>query len=54
MLGDRLYYGLTTGVITKKIIRAAYLAKYDKPGEALEMYLSLREMVKGVKIPRRI
>ncbi|MCP4678218.1 MAG: ChaN family lipoprotein [Deltaproteobacteria bacterium] len=54
MLGDRLYYGLTSGVIVKKVIRDLFVAPLDGPDEALARYLELAEKVRDVKIPRRI
>ncbi len=54
ILGDRLYYGLTSGVITKKTVRDLFLAPLDGPDEAIHIYLDLSESVREVKIPRRI
>ncbi len=54
ILGDRLYYGLTTGAITKSVIRRLFLAPLDGPGEALDLYLDLSKAVQDVRIPRRI
>ena len=54
ILGERLYYGLTTGKITKKTIRNLFLAPLDGPGDAVELYLQLSGKVGAVKIPRRI
>ena len=54
ILGDRLYYGLTSGAVTKKTIKRLFLAPLDSPGEALNVYLDLSQLVREVKIPRRI
>jgi hypothetical protein len=54
ILGDRLYYGLTGGKITKRVIRNLFLAPLDDPGEALSTFLTLWEKVLEVKVPRRI
>jgi hypothetical protein len=54
ILGDRLYYALTSGAITKKTIKRLFLAPLDRPGEALDLYLELSQLVREVKIPRRI
>ncbi len=54
MLGDRLYYGITSGAIDKKVIRDLFLAPLDDPGKALGTYLELSIKVSSVKIPRRI
>jgi hypothetical protein len=54
ILGDKLYYGLTSGMLTKKPIRKLFLSPLDAPQEALDMYLSLQEKVSRVVLPRRI
>ena len=54
ILGDKLYYGLTDGIIPKKLIRNLFKAPLDKEHEAFETYMELVEKVRDVKIPRRI
>ena len=54
ILGDRMYYALTDGVISKRRIRELFLARHDEPGEALDTYLELSAALRSVKIPRRI
>ncbi len=54
ILGDRLYYALISGSITKEIIRNLFVAPADGPNEALSTYLDFCEIVAEVKIPRRI
>ncbi len=54
ILGDRLYYGLTSGVVTKQRIRQLFTSKLDGPGEALAVYVQLAVDTQLVKIPRRI
>ncbi|MDJ0762499.1 MAG: ChaN family lipoprotein [Myxococcota bacterium] len=54
MLGDRLYYGMTSGVIGKKTIRDLFLTPLNRPNEALDIYFSLSDMVRSVRIPSRI
>jgi hypothetical protein len=54
MLGDRLYYGLTSGTIDKKSIHELFLMPLDKPDESLRKYFELTEKLREVKIPRRI
>jgi hypothetical protein len=54
ILGDRLYYGLTLGTVSKKAIRKLFLSPLNGPGEALDAYLDLATQVRDVKIPRRI
>jgi hypothetical protein len=54
ILGDKLYYGLTAGILTKRQIRKLFTNPFDRPGEALELYLMLQTIVRHVEIPRRI
>ncbi len=54
ILGDRLYYGLMEGTIPKKLIRKLYVSPLDGEGEAVATYLELSELVRDVKMPRRI
>lgn len=54
LLGDRLYYGLITGVVTKSVIRDLFLSRFDGPHQALERYLKLSASLADVTIPRRI
>ena len=54
ILGDRMYYGLTEGIIARESIRQLFLAPLDKPGDALETYLNLSGQLHEVKIPKRI
>lgn len=53
-LGERLYYGLTDGLISKEAIRALFVARLDGAGEALAAYMELADKVRKVRIPRRI
>jgi len=54
ILGDRLYYGLTDGLVPKALIRDLFKAPLDGEGEALSAYLKVTAKVGAVKIPRRI
>jgi hypothetical protein len=54
IVGDKLYYGLTDGVIAKPLIRELFLDPLDAPGQAFSTYLSLVERLREVRIPRRI
>lgn len=54
ILGDRLYYGLTDGVIEKELICALFIACLEKKSEAFKTYMGLTKKVCSVKIPRRI
>lgn len=54
ILGDRLYYGLTDGVVAKDSVRDLFLAPLDGEKEAFGRYMDLVQEVHAVKIPRRI
>ena len=54
ILGDRLYYGLTDGVISKKLVRSLFLTPFDQPKESSEVYIELSSRLTSVKIPHRI
>lgn len=54
ILGDRLYYGLTSGFVPKKRLKKLFLKPLDRPREALEEYDALGRMVREVEMPRRI
>ena len=54
ILGDRLYYSLTSGLVSKSTVRDLFLSPFDGPGESLKLYLSLKEKVSNVSIPNRI
>ena len=54
ILGDRLYYALTSGSISKSSIREMFQSPLDGPGESLDFYLSIKERVSNVSIPNRI
>lgn len=53
MLGDRLFYALVDGRITKEEVRGAFCDPMGKDGEAYELYRRLLKKVRGVKIPKR-
>jgi len=54
ILGDRLYYALTDGVISKAAIHDLLVAPLHGEGEAIAAYFQVSEKVRGVRIPRRI
>jgi hypothetical protein len=53
-LGDRMFYALTVGLISKSQIRDLFLDPLDEPGRASEVYLDLSDRLEKVRIPRRI
>lgn len=54
MLGDRLYYGMMEGAISRKAIRKLYYDKWREPGEPFSAYMELVHMLRHVKIPKRM
>jgi len=54
ILGDRLYYGLVSGIITKEEMRDLFTLPMEEEGEAFEAYQRMIQQTKRVKLPRRI
>jgi hypothetical protein len=54
ILGDRLYYGLTSGIVSKASLKSLFLDPLDAPGKALNVYLTILRQVREVEMPRRI
>ncbi|PIU58229.1 MAG: hypothetical protein COS89_01465 [Deltaproteobacteria bacterium CG07_land_8_20_14_0_80_38_7] len=54
MLGDRLYYGLMEGIVTKKDIKTMFYDPWSEPGEAYKVYMSLSTKLQSAKIPNRM
>ena len=53
-LGDRLYYGLTSGQIRKAEARALFMDSFAEEGSALTTYLYLVGRTARVKVPERM
>lgn len=53
MLGDRLYYALVQGRVTKEEIRGFFCDPMRGEGEPSELYRRLLRRVRGVKLPKR-
>lgn len=53
ILGDKLYYALIEGVITKLDVRELFVDNYDEEGAPLAMYLHMVALTERVKLPRR-
>jgi uncharacterized iron-regulated protein len=54
MLGERLYYGLATGVCSKSYVRELFVNPLEEEGEAFAMYMMLSRRLAGVRIPKRV
>lgn len=54
MLGDRLYYGMMQGVISRRQIRKLYFDQWKEAGEPFKAYIELVRMLRRVKIPKRM
>lgn len=54
MIGDRLYYGLMEGKVTKPYVRDLFCNPWSEEGEPVEVYTDLYRKLKDVKIPKRM
>ncbi len=54
MLGDRLYYALMEGTVSKEQVRELFFDDFQEDGAALATYLALIGQTEGTKIPNRI
>jgi hypothetical protein len=54
MLGDRLYYAMLDGRVSKAEIRDLYRDPMSEEGAAFELYRKWMRRLKGVKIPKRV
>ena len=54
ILGDKLYYALTSGIFSKSKVKELFLAPLDNPGEAMNVYFDLTMKIANVSIPNRI
>ncbi len=54
MTGEKLYYGLMEGKVTKPYIRDLYCNPWAEEGEPVRVYMNLQRKLKGVKIPKRM
>lgn len=54
MLGDRLYYGLVSGRISKSEIRDLFYDPFSGEGDALSTYLYLASITADVALPERL
>lgn len=54
MLGDKMYYALKTGKIKKPFIRELFFDLWEEEGAPFEVYNTLRNKLKSVKIPKRM
>ncbi len=53
-LGDRLYYGMMAGKISKEKIRELYFDPFKATGKPGEVYLSLIKKLGKIRLPRRV
>ncbi|MBI4126358.1 MAG: ChaN family lipoprotein [Deltaproteobacteria bacterium] len=54
MLGERLYYGLLDGVISRKSVRSLFQDPWEGEGEPFAVYWDLRQKLRQVVIPKRM
>ncbi|MDO8519657.1 MAG: ChaN family lipoprotein [Deltaproteobacteria bacterium] len=53
-LGERIFYGLLSGFVTKEGIRSLFYDPMEEEGEPLRRYLELDKKLKKVKLPKKI
>ncbi len=53
-LGDKIFYGLLSGVLTKEAISEVLKDPLEEDGEALGRFISLNRALKEVSLPRKI
>ena len=53
MLGDKLYYAMLEGTVSKDDARELFYDKFEEDGAALTTYLALTTRVEKVKLPSR-
>ncbi len=54
MLGDRMYYGLMTRTLSRRLISDLFLDPWREEGAAYATYMVLIKKLKGVAIPKRM
>jgi hypothetical protein len=53
-LGERLYYGLVSGDLAKRDIRALFFERFEEEGNAITTFFSLVARTRTVKTPERL
>ncbi len=53
MLGEKLFYGMVAGKVSKSTLRDLYFDPFTAPGRARGLYFELAAKVRGVRIPER-
>ena len=53
-IGERLYYGLVSGQLTKDEVRAQFFERFEEEGSPLLTYLYLVACTRDVEIPERL
>lgn len=53
ILGDKLYYAMVQGIVSKNDVRELFFDSFEEDGAALTMYLALTARVEKVKLPSR-
>lgn len=54
MLGDRLYYSLLGGIISKQEVRHLFMLRMQEENEPFTVYMDLIKKTSKVKLPRRL
>ena len=53
-LGERLYYGLVEGAVTKEAIRDLFYERFEEEGAAITTFFYLVAQTRAVKVPERL
>ncbi len=53
ILGDRLYYALLSGLVTKAEARRLFCTNIEEDGEPIALYLTLSRRLANVPLPKR-
>jgi len=53
ILGDKLYYGMVQGIVSKADVRGLYFDHFEEDGMSLTTYLTLVTRLEKVKLPKR-
>jgi hypothetical protein len=54
MLGEKMYYGLVSRKLSRKLVRGLFEDPWREEGRPFEVYMDLLRRLKGVKIPKRM
>lgn len=53
-LGERMFYGMLSGVVTKEEVRALFYEAMEEEGEPLKRFFEFDKKLKKVKLPKKL